>query len=165
MDEAGILHIRNVIRARMDGAEIVETLIALQRTYEPVAFGIEDMQVTKAIGPYLNREMIERNTFLNIVLMKPHKSDKLTRAQAIRARMRAGGVKFDRGSDWYSTLEDEVLSFPRSRHDDQVDALAYLGLLLEKMIDAPTREEIEEEHYRDELEDSGPDGRDEVTGY
>lgn len=165
MDEAGILHIRNVIRARMDGAEIVATLIALQRTYEPVAFGIEDMQVTKAIGPYLNREMIERNTFLNIVLMKPHKSDKLTRAQAIRARMRAGGVKFDKGGDWYSTLEDEVLSFPRSRHDDQVDALAYLGLLLEKMIDAPTREEIEEEHYRDELEESGPAGRDEVTGY
>lgn len=165
IDEAGILHIRNVIRARMDGAEIVETLIALQRTYEPVAFGIEDMQVTKAIGPYLNREMIERNTFLNIVLMKPHKSDKLTRAQAIRARMRAGGVKFDRGGDWYPTLEDEVLSFPRSRHDDQVDALAYLGLLLEKMIDAPTREEIEEEHYHDELEESGPDGRDEVTGY
>ncbi len=165
MDDAGILHIRNVIRARMDGAEIVATLIALQRTYEPVAFGIEDMQVTKAIGPYLNREMIERNTFLNIVLMKPHKSDKLTRAQAIRARMRAGGVKFDKGGDWYSTLEDEVLSFPRSRHDDQVDALAYLGLLLEKMIDAPTREEIEEEHYRDELEESGPAGRDEVTGY
>lgn len=165
MDESGILHIRNIVRARMDGAEIVETLLALQRTYEPVAFGIEDMQVTKAIGPYLNREMIERNTFLNIVLMKPHKSDKLTRAQAIRARMRAGGVKFDRGGDWYSTLEDEVLSFPRSRHDDQVDALAYLGLLLEKMIDAPTREEIEEEHYYDELEESGPDGRDEVTGY
>ncbi|MFI3218890.1 MAG: hypothetical protein QX189_07190, partial [Methylococcales bacterium] len=108
---------------------------------------------------------IERNTFLNIVLMKPHKSDKLTRAQAIRARMRAGGVKFDKGGDWYTTLEDEVLSFPRSRHDDQVDALAYLGLLLEKMIDAPTITEMEEEEYQRELEQGGPTGQSEITGY
>ncbi len=165
IDENGILQIRNVIRERMDGAEIVETLLALQRTYEPIAFGIEDMQVTKAIGPYLNRAMIERNIFLNVILMKPHKTDKLTRAQSIRARMRAGGVKVDKQADWYATFEDEVLSFPRSRHDDQVDSLAYLGLLLEKMIDAPTQAEVEEEHYRDELEESGPDGRDEITGY
>jgi phage terminase large subunit-like protein len=79
--------------------------------------------------------------------------------------MRAGGVKVDKQADWYATFEDEVLSFPRSRHDDQVDSLAYLGLLLEKMIDAPTQAEVEEEHYRDELEESGPDGRDEITGY
>ena len=135
IDDAGILQIVNVIRERMDGMEIVETLLALQRTYNPVAFGIEDTQITKAIGPYLNRAMIERNIFLNIVLMKPHKTDKLTRAQSIRARMRAGGVKVDKQADWYLTFEDEVLMFPRSRHDDQVDALSYLGLLLEKMIE------------------------------
>jgi len=165
IDENGILQIRNIIRERMDGAEIVETLLALQRTYEPIAFGIEDMQVTKAIGPYLNRAMIERNTFLNVILMKPHKTDKLTRAQSIRARMRAGGVKVDKQADWYATFEDEILAFPRSRHDDQVDSLAYLGLLLEKMIDAPTQAELDEDAYRDELEESGPLGRDEITGY
>ena len=165
IDDAGILQIVNVIRERMDGMEIVETLLALQRTYNPVAFGIEDTQITKAIGPYLNRAMIERNIFLNIVLMKPHKTDKLTRAQSIRARMRAGGVKVDKQADWYLTFEDEVLMFPRSRHDDQVDALSYLGLLLEKMIDAPTQAEIEEEIYHDELEESGPLGRDSITGY
>jgi phage terminase large subunit-like protein len=97
--------------------------------------------------------------------MKPHKSDKLTRAQSIRARMRAGGVKFDKQADWYPTLEDEVLSFPRARHDDQVDSLAYLGLLLEKMIDAPTLTEVEEEEYQKELEQDGLMGQSEITGY
>jgi len=79
--------------------------------------------------------------------------------------MRAGGVKFDKGADWYQTFEDELLSFPRARHDDQVDSLAYLGLLLDKIINAPTREEQEESEYEEELNKNGDQGRDECTGY
>lgn len=165
MDEAGMLHIKNVVRDRMDGAEIVETMLSLQNIYNPIAFGIEDTQITKAIGPYLNRAMVERNIYLNLVPMKPHRSDKITRAQAIRARMRAGGVRIDKSGEWYQIFEDELLSFPRSRHDDQVDAFAYLGLLLERMIDAPSQLELDEEDYQNSLEDSGPLGRNETTGY
>lgn len=167
MDESGILHIKNVIRARMDGEEIVSTMIGLQKVYNPLAFGLEDMQVSKAIGPYLNRAMIDSNVFLNLIKMSPHRTDKLSRAQSIRARMRAGGVKFDKGADWYQDLEDECITFPRGRHDDQVDTLAYLGLLIDKIIDAPTEEEAEEERYQDELKDNGDNmqGRSTVTGY
>lgn len=167
MDEAGILHIKNVIRARMDGEEIVNTMIGLQKVYNPIAFGLEDMQVSKAIGPYLNRAMVESNTFINLIMMKPHRTDKLSRAQSIRARMRAGGVRFDKGSDWYQDLEDECINFPRGRHDDQVDTLAYLGLLIDKIIEAPTAEEAEEDRYNEEMIEKGDrhQGRSEITGY
>lgn len=167
MDEAGILHIKNVIRARMDGEEIVNTMIGLQKVYNPLAFGLEDMQVSKAIGPYLNRAMVESNVYINLIKMSPHRTDKLSRAQSIRARMRAGGVRFDKGADWYQDLEDECINFPRGRHDDQVDTLAYLGLLLDKIIEAPTLEEAEDERYQDELNETGGlgQGRNEITGY
>jgi predicted phage terminase large subunit-like protein len=165
MDENGILHIRNIVRGRMDGQEIVETMIALQRLYKPISFGIEDTQITKSLGPYLNRAMIEANEFINIIPMKPHKSDKMTRAQPMRARMRAGGVKFDKAGDWYQALEDEMLAFPRARHDDQVDSMSYLGLIIDKMIEAQTPEEVEEEEYQKELADNTDDGRDIHTGY
>jgi len=151
----------------MDGEEIITTLLGLQKVYQPLAFGIEEMQVSKALGPYLRRAMIEQNVFPTIELMKPARQDKLTRAQSIRARMRAGGVKFDKSADWYTTLEDECLVFPRGKHDDQVDSLAYLGLLLDKFVEAPTEEELAEEQYRREVEesDSLDDGRNEDTGY
>ena len=167
MDEAGILHIKNVIRARMDGEEIVNTMIGLQKVYNPLAFGLEDMQVSKAIGPYLNRAMLESNTFINLIMMKPHRTDKLSRAQSIRARMRAGGVRFDKAADWYQDLEDECLNFPRGRHDDQVDTLAYLGLLIDKIIEAPTQEEADEDKYYEDLRENGDNhqGRSEITGY
>jgi len=81
--------------------------------------------------------------------------------------MRAGGVKFDKGADWYETLEDELLTFPRAKHDDQVDALSYLGILLDKMVEGRTKEEIKDEEYEEEAEESGlfSGGRNSVTGY
>ena len=81
--------------------------------------------------------------------------------------MRAGGVKFDKSADWYQTLEDECLRFPRDKHDDQVDSLAYLGLMLNKLIEAPTKQELEEEEYLNELTESNAydAGRSRITGY
>jgi predicted phage terminase large subunit-like protein len=167
MDENGILQIRNVIRERMDGLEIVNTLISLQRLYSPLAFGIEDTQITKAIGPFLNRTMMEQNVFINIVPLKPSKTDKQTRARSVQARMRAGAVKFDKKAEWYQTLEDELMRFPRDKHDDQVDAMAYLGLMIDRIVDAPTKQEIEEDEYEQERKESELDeiGRSVVTGY
>jgi len=167
MDEDGILHIRNVIRGRMDGLEIVDTMLALQRVYDPLAFGIEDTQITKSLGPFLNRAMVEQNTFINVLPLKPHRADKQTRARSIQARMRAGAVKFDKSADWYQTLEDELMRFPRDRHDDQVDSMAYLGIMIDKIIEAPTKNEIEEDEYELELRQGGlgDEGRSETTGY
>jgi predicted phage terminase large subunit-like protein len=167
MDSNGMLHIKNVIRERMDGFSIVETMMALQRLYQPVCFGIEDMQISKAIGPFLNRAMVEANTFLNIIPLKPHKTDKISRARSIQARMRAGAVKFDKQAEWYGGLESEMMRFPRDRHDDQVDAIAYLGIILDKMSEGRTEEEIAEEEYEEEYENAGfnDQGRSATTGY
>lgn len=167
MDEEGILHIKNVIRERMDGLEIVQTLLALHRAYNPIAFGIEDTQITKAVGPFLNRAMMESNTYINLLPLKPHGNDKLTRARSIQARMRAGAVKFDKGADWYQTLEDEMMRFPRDKHDDQVDSMAYLGLMIDRLIEAPTKEEMDDEEYELELREGSyaDTGRSETTGY
>jgi len=166
VDESKRIHVVDVIRQRLDGREIVDTLIALQRLYEPEAVGIEEMQVSKAIGPFLREEMLASNTYLSLYPMKHGGKDKLTRTRSIQARMRAKGVKFDKQAEWYQTLEDEMLRFPRDKHDDQVDCMAYLGLMLDKLIEAPTREEQEDEDYLEELEESGSEqGRNEITGY
>lgn len=167
VDEGGILNVVDIIRDRMDGLEIVNTMLAVQRLRDPEVFGIEEGQISKAIGPFLNLAMHEQNTYPSILALSPHKSDKTSRARSIQARMRAGGVRFDKNADWYQTLEDELMKFPRDRHDDQVDAMAYLGLIVDKMNNAPTKEEVEEEEYREDLEISGlnNEGRSEHTGY
>lgn len=167
IDQDGILYIKNVIRDRLDGLEIVQAILTLQRVYDPHAFGIEETQITKSLGPFLNRAMLESNTYINLIPLKPHGQDKLTRARSIQARMRAGAVKFDKSADWYQTLEDELMRFPRDKHDDQVDSMAYLGLMIDRLVEAPTKEELdEEEYYEEQRRDSDADlGRSACTGY
>jgi predicted phage terminase large subunit-like protein len=167
VDEDKILHVRNVIRERLDGREIVDYILGLQRTYDLEAIGIEEMMISKAIGPFLREEMVRNNIFPTLIQLKHRGKDKIQRARSIQARMKSKTVKFDKTSDWYPALEDELTKFPRGRHDDQVDALAYMGLLLDSIVEAPTMEDIEEEQYLDELRQSGAtfDGRSAICGY
>lgn len=167
VDENKTIHIKNVIRERMDAREIVDTLLALQRSYNPLAIGIEDMQVSKSIGPFLYEEMFAQGVFINVIKLKHGGKDKIARARSIQARLRAKGVRFEKAGAWYQAFEDELSRFPRDVHDDQVDAFAYLGLMLNQLVEASTFEEMQEEEYQDELEQSGMtlNGRSRVTGY
>lgn len=167
LDPDGRLQIRNVIRERMDAKQISDTMFALDRLYKPVAHAVEDHVISKSILPFVYEEMNKQQVYPNLVMILPSK-DKLTRARAIQARMRAGGVKFDKDSDWYGKLEEEMIRFPRDRNDDQVDAMAYLGLIVDKMVEAPTREEtayLEREEELERTNDYGSDGRNATTGY
>lgn len=114
MDSNGQLHIIQCIRDRLEANDIVTTLLTLQKIYNPIAVGIEDTQITKAIGPYLNRAMQESGTYMNLLMLKPHRQDKIQRARSIQARMRAGMVKFDKSAEWWLMFEDECMSFPRA---------------------------------------------------
>ncbi|MGL5078891.1 MAG: phage terminase large subunit, partial [Waterburya sp.] len=164
VDENKIIQVKNVIRQRLDGREIVDMLIDLEKTYKFQAVGIEDMQVSKSIGPFLNEEMIINNTYLPLIKLKTMGKDKIQRSKSIQARFRANRIKIDKEADWYPTFEDEMLKFPRAKHDDQVDCMAYLGLLLDKITEAPTKEEMEEEEYADEAREFQW-GRNKLTGY
>ena len=166
VDDSGILQIRNIIRERLDGMEIVETLLSLNKLYKPTLIGIEDGQISKSLLPYLNETMIRRGEFIPLRILKTFGNDKMSRAQSIQARMRAGGIRFDLDAEWYQTFEEELMKFPRVRHDDQVDAFAYLGVILDQMYDADTPQEQEEEEYDNLVKENNfVTGRNQLTGY
>ena len=166
MDEEGKLYCKHVVEGRMDGLEIIDTIFMIQKIYKPVLFGFEQGVIQKALGPFFNEEMLKRGEFINTVLLKPS-GDKLTRARSIQARMRSGACRFDKDAEWYQGFEDQLLRFPRDKHDDQVDAWAYLGLMLDKMWEAPTEKELNEEEYEAFIRESNvvDSGRSTVCGY
>jgi predicted phage terminase large subunit-like protein len=165
MDDSGRLHLVNIVRDRMDAQQIVDTFLTLQKIYRPSLFGVEAGIIQKSIGPFLNREMLTTGIFIPLHLLKPS-TDKITRARSIQARMRANACKFDKEAEWYQTFEEELMRFPRDRHDDQVDAWAYMGLMIDRMAEANTPEEDEEEEYLASLQEDSLDiGRNRTTGY
>ena len=108
--------------------------------------------------------MVKRGMYINLHAVTP-KVDKEQRAKPLQARMRAGGVRFNKDKNWYAGLIDEMLVFPRGQHDDQVDALAYIGLALDKVTLAPTQEERDDEEYDKEYGGQLFEGQSQWTGY
>ena len=165
VDQDNVLCVEHIIRGRMDGLEIIETMFAIQQRYKPQLFTVEQEKIARALGPFLDQEMMRRNVFINLNLLFPTK-DKPYRARGLQARMRAGSVKFDTEASWYPELQEEMLRFPKGVHDDMVDALAWVGLTLNNMQEARTQEEIDDDEWEEEYNDCMMDlGRSLVTGY
>lgn len=163
VDEDGIVHVVETWRDRLDGWEITERLFEIQKLYNPQLFGIEEEKINKSLGPFWNREMISRGVFISFPdpPLIPSK-EKRQRARSIQARMRAGGVRFDMEADWFPALMEEMVRFDRGARDDYVDMMAWVGLLLDRLTDAQTDAEVEEEHYNMRIEYQG---RSVVCGY
>lgn len=166
VDEKGRLYIVHVIHARMQSDEIEETIFELSKNYNPEAFFFEKGQIWLSLEPHIITGMMKREDFFTYHLF-PSITDKVSRASAIRARMRVGAVKFDKDADWWPDFEDECLKFPRAEHDDQVDALSLLGRGLKMFNEAPTNRELAEEAEAEAMYEGGffGQGQSEITGY
>lgn len=167
IDARGIMYVMDVVRERMDGRRIVDTILGIQKQWGLTWFAIEKEKTSKSIMPFLREEMLKTGIFVNTVDIVPH-VDKTARAQSIQSRMRIGAVKFPKDHDWYPTLESEFLTFPRGKHDDQVDAFSCIGLALLRMARAETQAEETERLLIEEEElhaNYGYDGRSATTGY
>jgi hypothetical protein len=103
--------IEDVFRERLDGREIVDMMIELEKAYKPEVFGIEKMQVSQAIGPFLREEMIRKDVWPNLVQLRAPRKGQNCRSRSIQARVRAKRVKFNKGAEWYQDFEDEFACF------------------------------------------------------
>jgi len=146
-----ILKVCDILRFRGDALDIVDTLFALDEKYSPQRIFIEQENIARTLGPIINKEMQERDHYLNVTPMTASQ-DKIKRARALQNRMRAGKVEFDKEADWYVDLELELLQFPRGAYMDQVDALAWIVLGIDKFSDAPTRKDLADDSYFEEFE-------------
>ena len=111
--------------------EVVEAMIAMaKQNPKPLIWWAEKGHISKSIGPFLRKRMVETQTFFNLVEVTPA-GDKEQRAQSISARVAMGFVHFPKGKPWVEKAINELLAFPNGLHDDFVDAFAYIGLGLQ----------------------------------
>lgn len=170
MDEFRRLHIKHVIRDRFggDSNEIINTMFEVQKLYGIELWKVERGQIERTLMGPLTERMLSTGNYLNIIPGVPTK-DKRSRARAIQARMRAGGVYFDKDADWYPVFEQELLQFPKGMYKDQVDAISWLGIAINELNESPTQKEIEDEDYEDNMriyqEETGHSERNRITGY
>jgi len=131
VDEYDNMYIVDVVRGKYDGFEIVEKILDLYETWRPGIVGIERGHIEMAIGPFLQKRVAERGLHEAYFKdLKVGRRDKEARARAIQGRMQQGMVYFPKDAIWTGPLVAELLRFPNGTHDDQVDAIAWIGLMM-----------------------------------
>lgn len=161
----GHLVVLDLRKGRWDGKQIIDEIFEAYTVWQPTTVLLEDGVIQKSLGPFFYEEMVNRGIFIPVEKIKPN-TDKLSRARSIQSRMHTKTVLFDKSKSWYPGLEITMRRFPYDVHDDEVDALSLVGLHLQKLIAAPSLEEIEEEEYnRDVRMHFKGFGRSRTTGY
>jgi predicted phage terminase large subunit-like protein len=125
---------------RWETFDIVENIINSIERYEPAATWIEKDKVALAVGPILERTMQERRVRGYVEQVPSGRKDKVQRARSLQGLVQAGKVRIPVDAPWAGDLEQELLKFPHGKHDDQVDALAYMAIQLDQMTGSPRRQ-------------------------
>lgn len=114
-------YLLDVWRGRLEFPELRRKLIELARRHNPTALLIEKS------GPGLHlvqdlRTNPEQGVRTPIGITP--EGDKIVRMEAQCARFEAGQVHLPEDAPWLGDLLHELLAFPYSRHDDQVDSVS-----------------------------------------
>lgn len=132
VDNYGDLYILDVWWEKQGADKQVEAMLRLAKQWKPVLWFAEKGHISKAIGPFLRKRMQEERVFFSVEEVTPI-GNKVQRAQSIMGRMSMKKVKFPKHAHWVMNARDELLKFPNARHDDFVDALAWLGRAVDRM--------------------------------
>lgn len=113
------IFIIDVIRQRFETTNHLPLLQSVYQRYRPALIGVENVQYQKS----LIQQAIKSG--LPVKSLRPDK-DKISRALMIASQLENGMIYFQRNADYLPEFEKELLNFPKSRHDDQVDAFSYI---------------------------------------
>lgn len=127
------IYVLDLWRQRTTPDKWAESFCNLVEQWRPMGWAQEKGQITSAVGPFLHRELLDRQLYIPRKDF-PTKGDKSIRAQSIRGRMSQGKVFFPRDKPWFSILKHELMSFPAGKNDDICDALGLIGQILDLTI-------------------------------
>tara|TARA_S200002703_G_scaffold21880_3_gene18497 strand:- start:5075 stop:6655 length:1581 start_codon:yes stop_codon:yes gene_type:complete len=117
---------------RQPSDRVVKAMLELIKKHKPIIWWAEKGHISKAIGPFLKKRMLESRIHCAVHEVTPV-ANKVQRAQSIIGRMAMKKVFFPKVSGWSQKAVDELLKFPNGRYDDFVDALAWIGMGLGKL--------------------------------
>ena len=135
VDESDNIYIVDLWRGQTDALEWIDAWAAMVGMYKPQIWAEEGGVILKSLDPIIRKRCAEGKIYSTYRQQFTSAADKPTRARSLQARMQMGKVFFPAPArcPWVADLFSEMLSFPVSRHDDQVDALSLLTRMLAEM--------------------------------
>lgn len=131
ISDDGTIYFDVPVRARMSSDKIITKMCELMAERKPVQVAIENVHISKTIGPFLRKRMEEERIY-TATWGYTASRDKLARSASLRGRMEQGKVRFH--PMLKNIVEEEFIPFPAGRHDDTVDAASVGMLMLDALV-------------------------------
>lgn len=122
VDGLNQIYVIEYSRMRGTPGEVINELFRLVEKHKVLKVGIESVAYQRALIWFVQEEMRKRNRFFLVEELKAD-TDKERRIKGLQPRYASGSV-FHKAN--MTELEEELMLFPKSPHDDVTDALAYL---------------------------------------
>lgn len=113
------LYLLNIFRAKIPYPKLRQTIFDMYKSFSPHALLIEDC----AAGQQIIQEMRAISAVINIIPIRP-KENKITRLTLVSPMFEQGVVLLPCKAEWLNDFLSELLNFPNSEHDDQVDSIS-----------------------------------------
>lgn len=133
MDRDKRLYVLEYDRGKYTPKETVEAIFRMYRKQKDYGFvrsvGIETVQYQKSMIYMVQDEMRRTGCYMPVCELKPGREKKEDRIRTALEPIFSSGSIFI--SSMHTELENELLQFPYSQHDDIIDPLAYITQLLQ----------------------------------
>jgi predicted phage terminase large subunit-like protein len=116
-----MIYILDVVRARLEYPDLKRAVLEQHNRWRHVASNYALLIEKKGSGLSLIQDLYREG--IHAVAVDPN-GDKIMRMAAQTAPIEAGAVHVPTHAPWLDEFKKEVLSFPLSQHDDQIDALS-----------------------------------------
>lgn len=125
-DQYGYIYILDIIRARMSPSDIINEVFRLRDRWNLVDIGIEQVAFQKTLAYSMREDLRFKNRPFHITELKPQERSKDQRIKGLQPLYENGKILHNKLLANNIYLEDELIRFPRSTHDDIIDALSYI---------------------------------------
>ena len=132
LDPFDNIYIMDLWRKQADPAVSIDAMIDMMETWKPMFWAHEKGTLDRALSPFMSKRMAERRAYYHMVRFASAR-DREERCQSILGRISMGKVRFPRHQEFWPVMQNEIVRFPHSAHDDQVDCLALIGRMLAGM--------------------------------
>lgn len=125
VDPYNNIFILDIVRARLSPFQLINEIFRLRDVWNLTDIGIEEIAFQKALSYVLRDDVRFKTRPFHITELKPSERSKDIRIKGLQPFYENGKVFHNRLLPNNIYLEDELVRFPRSVHDDIIDALAY----------------------------------------
>lgn len=117
----GQIYVLHYTRARLNPGETVQAIFDHHRIHNPVVIKVESISYQRTLNYWIKKRQTQLGQHFYIEEIRGWKTSKEDRIRALQPYFAAGKISLKTGM---TELEHELLAFPKSAHDDVIDALS-----------------------------------------